>query len=150
MTTTLRKLGWWLVPLAQDRHCFLQPWYIWSYQNWPKHDWPRRDSNTQPSDLESDALPLRHGVLLYIPFQFDTWQQQLMLIRWFMGKCKMKSPPGGLEPPTFRLTAERASQLRHGGLRCRQTYTGQVLHCTPVTLSVHTWAAQHWAASVMV
>ena len=27
-----------------------------------------------------------------------------------------KSPPGGLEPPTFRLTAERASQLRHGGL----------------------------------
>jgi hypothetical protein len=24
-------------------------------------------------------------------------------------------PPGGLEPPTFRLTAERASQLRHGG-----------------------------------
>ena len=26
--------------------------------NW----WPRRDLNTQPSDLESDALPLRHGV----------------------------------------------------------------------------------------
>ena len=26
-----------------------------------------------------------------------------------------KTPPGGLEPPTFRLTAERASQLRHGG-----------------------------------
>ena len=22
--------------------------------------WPRRDLNTQPSDLESDALPLRH------------------------------------------------------------------------------------------
>ena len=29
---------------------------------------------------------------------------------------KIYSPPGGLEPPTFRLTAERASQLRHGGL----------------------------------
>ena len=29
---------------------------------------------------------------------------------------KKHSPPGGLEPPTFRLTAERASQLRHGGL----------------------------------
>ena len=28
-------------------------------------------------------------------------------------KC---SPSGGLEPPTFRLTVERASQLRHGGL----------------------------------
>ena len=25
------------------------------------------------------------------------------------------TPPGGFEPPTFRLTAERASQLRHGG-----------------------------------
>lgn len=23
--------------------------------------WTRRESNTQPSDLESDALPLRHG-----------------------------------------------------------------------------------------
>ena len=29
---------------------------------------------------------------------------------------KKYAPPGGLEPPTFRLTAERASQLRHGGL----------------------------------
>jgi hypothetical protein len=28
---------------------------------------------------------------------------------------KNSAPPGGLEPPTFRLTAERASQLRHGG-----------------------------------
>ena len=27
-----------------------------------KLNWPRRDLNTQPSDLESDALPLRHGV----------------------------------------------------------------------------------------
>ena len=29
--------------------------------------------------------------------------------------AKIYAPPGGLEPPTFRLTAERASQLRHGG-----------------------------------
>ena len=28
---------------------------------------------------------------------------------------KNGTPPGGLEPPTFRLTAERASRLRHGG-----------------------------------
>ena len=27
-----------------------------------------------------------------------------------------RAPPGGLDPPTFRLTAERASQLRHGGI----------------------------------
>ena len=31
---------------------------------------------------------------------------------------KKHAPPGGLEPPTFRLTAERASQLRHGGWQC--------------------------------
>ena len=30
-------------------------------------------------------------------------------------KVKRVTPPGGLEPPTFRLTAERANQLRHGG-----------------------------------
>ena len=29
--------------------------------------------------------------------------------------AKNEAPPGGLEPPTFRLTAERANQLRHGG-----------------------------------
>ena len=29
---------------------------------------------------------------------------------------KKLPPPGGLEPPTFRLTAERASRLRHGGV----------------------------------
>ena len=30
-------------------------------------------------------------------------------------KKNIFAPPGGLEPPTFRLTAERASRLRHGG-----------------------------------
>ena len=30
------------------------------------------------------------------------------------GKTKKISSPGGLEPPTFRLTAERANRLRHG------------------------------------
>ena len=28
-------------------------------------------------------------------------------------QIKKAAPPGGLEPPTFRLTAERASRLRH-------------------------------------
>ncbi len=31
-----------------------------------KKVWPRRDLNTQPFDLESNALPLRHGVLCLI------------------------------------------------------------------------------------
>ena len=37
------------------------------------------------------------------------------------------SLPGGLEPPTFRLTVERANQLRHGS-RCiaRVEYFGLV------------------------
>ena len=30
------------------------------------------------------------------------------------------SPSGGLEPPTFRLTVERASQLRHEGIVMRR------------------------------
>ena len=36
----------------------------------------------------------------------------------FLEKADTKkcAPPGGLEPPTFRLTAERASRLRHGGM----------------------------------
>ena len=29
-------------------------------------------------------------------------------------KRKNITSPGGLEPPTFRLTAERANRLRHG------------------------------------
>ena len=29
-------------------------------------------------------------------------------------KNKRTTLPGGIEPPTFRLTAERANQLRHG------------------------------------
>ena len=43
------------------------------YEKWRKYIhkkekkwWPRRDSNTQPSDLESDALPLRHEVLVQL------------------------------------------------------------------------------------
>ena len=37
-------------------------------------------------------------------------------IRIYVLAPKKGPPPGGLEPPTFRLTAERASLLRHGGL----------------------------------
>ena len=33
--------------------------------------WPRRDLNTQPSDLESDALPLRHGVRVSDSLKFQ-------------------------------------------------------------------------------
>ena len=38
-------------------------------------------------------------------------------LRPFLGQKQQTAPsPGGLEPPTFRLTAERANRLRHGDL----------------------------------
>ena len=36
------------------------------------------------------------------------------------------TPPGGLEPPTFRLTAERASRLRHGGCDVKQAWKTKI------------------------
>ena len=51
----------------------------------------------------------------------DVWQKiKICLLSWCLQLLVTKkntTPPGGLEPPTFRLTAERASRLRHGGLR---------------------------------
>ena len=40
------------------------------------------------------------------------------------------APPGGLEPPTFRLTAERASQLRHGGSAVLFSFQHPPSECT--------------------
>ena len=37
-------------------------------------------------------------------------------LQMYKVNTQKKSPPAGLEPATFRLTAERANQLRHGGL----------------------------------
>ncbi|KAL5111261.1 hypothetical protein TcWFU_010465 [Taenia crassiceps] len=34
---------------------------------------------------------------------------------WRYARQDVRSPSGGLEPPTFRLTAERANPLRHEG-----------------------------------
>ena len=39
----------------------------------------------------------------------------LVFFDYYFKNAKIERPPGGLEPPTFRLTAERASRLRHGG-----------------------------------
>ena len=43
-------------------------------------------------------------------------ESNLHIKKFLFFMIKKISPPGGLEPPAFRLTAERASQLRHGGL----------------------------------
>ena len=38
----------------------------------------------------------------------------------FAPRDPKSSSPGGLEPPTFRLTAERANRLRHGDEKLAQ------------------------------
>ena len=48
--------------------------------------------------------------------RFESCQGQTFLPPKCRKEWKKIAPPGGLEPPTFRLTAERASRLRHGGL----------------------------------
>ena len=48
--------------------------------------------------------------------RFESCQGQLFFPADMLEGAKKFAPPGGLEPPTFRLTAERASRLRHGGL----------------------------------
>ena len=57
--------------------------------------------------------------------RFESCQGQYFFlsqqIKAMVAEAKKKSPPGGLEPPTFRLTAERASRLRHGGLSFPRT-----------------------------
>ena len=40
----------------------------------------------------------------------------MLFVIIFCGPERKEPSPGGLEPPTFRLTAERANQCRHGDL----------------------------------
>ncbi|KAK4028712.1 hypothetical protein OUZ56_021723 [Daphnia magna] len=48
-----------------------------------------------------------------------------------------QTPLGGLEPPAFRLTAERASQLRHKGIFIMMLRTFECVTCIPVLYSVN-------------
>ena len=62
-----------------------------------------------PSSCTMDKNNIHHFTYEYFYyFPQEMSQQYLVLV-------KKLTPPGGLEPPTFRLTAERASRLRHGG-----------------------------------
>ena len=53
----------------------------------------------------------RHEVKMLYLYQYDMKSEATVKV---YGKM-LRPPPGGLEPPTFRLTAERANLLRHGG-----------------------------------
>ena len=59
---------------------------------------------------------------------------------------KKSPPPGGLEPPTFRLTAERASRLRHGGtlVSCLQKNKLRI----PINVSGLPIQKYSWVASI--
>ena len=59
---------------------------------------------------------------------------------------KKYAPPGGLEPPTFRLTAERASRLRHGGthVSCLQKNKLRI----PINVSGLPIQKYSWVASI--
>jgi hypothetical protein len=81
-----------------------------------------------------------------IPKQFSHFQK---VTKWV-------TPPGGLEPPTFRLTAERANQLRHGGILVQQflfwvikfSTSNHIAYATAKAsakiITQHYVPAQHW------
>ena len=55
-------------------------------------------------------------------------QLDILQIKWRKKSEKMLSPSGGLEPPTFRLTVERANQLRHGSMWIQKMNISQKSH----------------------
>ena len=63
-----------------------------------------------------DLSSLNRGQIL---FKSTSYLRQCLPREKYMASWRenkiIHAPPGGLEPPTFRLTAERASRLRHGG-----------------------------------
>ena len=75
----------------------------------PNLDVPFLDENIVEIIVENNATNFANLYKKYLT-QFDVLRSNSQ------GRPKKMSPPGGLEPPTFRLTAERASRLRHGGL----------------------------------
>ena len=75
----------------------------------PNLDVPFLDENIVEIIDENNATNFANLYKKYLT-QFDVLRSNSQ------GRPKKMSPPGGLEPPTFRLTAERASRLRHGGM----------------------------------
>ena len=82
---------------GQECHC----------QNVRKRFWPRRDSNTQPSDLESDALPLRHGVNLC---QVGPGFPMVKLQTKWSGKCNLQGQKTKRKPRKSQIISPNFSQ----------------------------------------
>uniref|UniRef100_A0A0K0FPS4 Uncharacterized protein n=1 Tax=Strongyloides venezuelensis TaxID=75913 RepID=A0A0K0FPS4_STRVS len=69
----------------------------------------KTDATTTEPTLKVKLSPIGDNVLNF-------WEsKRLSLIGDNVKRKQDITPPGGLEPPTFRLTAERANRLRHGG-----------------------------------
>ena len=108
------------------------------------HDWPCGPTD-KASDYESGDCRFEscQGQHFWTPHENSTWDKNI-------------APPGGLEPPTFRLTAERASRLRHGGLSMLQQlhhWNWPAKVCFPVSKRELYFCAhhkQHTQQSVMV
>ena len=64
-------------------------------------DWTRRESNTQPSDLESDALPLRHGSTCYYPYNTN-----------FLIQNTIKRDTNREEPHCFKFKSQQHCSLQ--------------------------------------
>ena len=73
-------------------------------------------------------LTTNQGIAGSSPARVKKFSSSTLNILFWM---KNYAPPGGLEPPTFRLTAERASRLRHGGklLYPGQNISAQIEQC---------------------
>ena len=110
-----------------------------------KTQWPRRDLNTQPSDLESDALPLRHGVHIYSQGLYwlrvlEIWhmisENQYTIISWVhwdflnctfvRGRKEKLAQSAGFEPAraepngflVHRLNHSATTAMKNGSLKC--------------------------------
>ncbi len=57
------------------------------YKNKTKTGWERRELNPQPSGLESDALPLRHALIILLLF----WISAGLLFNTGLGENEKKS-----------------------------------------------------------
>ena len=65
-----------------------------------------------------------------LAYSRNSWHYFSVALFYFKG-CQsgaIGTLPGGLEPPTFRLTAERANQLRHGSTKTGPGHYSEPFH----------------------